>query len=154
MMLDNNDLQNYIETNNIKAEILAMTGRVHSVDAASNELGVPPERFIKTVVFLDDDNVILAIVNGTDRASSKRIGKVLDILTPKLATPAEAFNLTGFEVGGTPPIAIKNATVLIDPRVMEMPEVIGGGGTDRHLLRIKPEEIVKDTGAKTARIRK
>jgi len=152
--LDNNDLQNYIDENNIEAEILTMRGRVHSVEAASNELGVPPKRFIKTVVFLAKDEVVLAIVNGTDRASSKRIGKAIGILPPKLASPEEAFDLTGFEVGGTPPIAIKNAIVLIDPRVMEMTEVIGGGGTDRHLLRIKSEEIVKDTGAKIVRIRK
>lgn len=152
--MDNDDLQNYITENNIEAEILTMGGRVHSVDAASNELGVPPERFIKTVVFLADDEVILAIVNGIDRASSKRIGKAVNMVPPRLASPEEAFNLTGFEVGGTPPIAIKNVKVLIDPRVIEMPEVIGGGGTDRHLLRIKPEEILKDTDAKIVRIRK
>ncbi|KXH74703.1 MAG: hypothetical protein AM326_09635, partial [Candidatus Thorarchaeota archaeon SMTZ-45] len=116
--MDNNDLQNYIDENNIEAEILTMRGRVHSVEAASNELGVPPKRFIKTVVFLAKDEVVLAIVNGTDRASSKRIGKAIGILPPKLASPEEAFDLTGFEVGGTPPIAIKNAIVLIDPRVM------------------------------------
>lgn len=139
----------------MEAEILNMERRVHSVDAASSELGVPPERFIKTVVFLaDDDKVILAIVNGTDRASSKRLGTAVNMDPPRLASPEEALNLTGFEVGGTPPIAIKNAEVLIDPRVMEMSEVIGGGGTDRHLLRIRPEEILKATGAKIVRIRK
>lgn len=153
-MLDNNDLQKYIEANNIKAEILSMKGRVHSVEAASSELGVPPDRFIKTVVFIADNIAILAIVNGTDRASSKRVGKAVNIPPPRLASPEEAFRLTGFEVGGTPPIAIKNAEVLIDTRVMEMPEVIGGGGTDRHLLRIRPEEIVKDTGAKIVSVRK
>ncbi|MFW9891682.1 MAG: aminoacyl-tRNA deacylase [Candidatus Thorarchaeota archaeon] len=152
--MDNHDLQSYIEVHKIEAEILPMKGRVHSVDAASSELGVPPERFIKTVVFIANDKVILAIVNGTDRASSKRVGKAIDLPPPGLASPEEAFELTGFEVGGTPPIAISNAHVVIDTRVMEMPEVIGGGGTDRHLLRIKPEEIVKDTGAKIARIRK
>ena len=152
--MDNKDLQDYIVANNIDAEILTMVGRVHSVDAASRELGVPPERFIKTVVFVADGKVILAIVNGTDRASSKKLGAAVGIAPPRLALPEEAFNLTGFKVGGTPPIAIKNADVLIDPRVMQMSEVIGGGGTDRHLLRIRPEEIVKATGAKIVRIRK
>jgi prolyl-tRNA editing enzyme YbaK/EbsC (Cys-tRNA(Pro) deacylase) len=152
--LNNKDLQSYIIANNIDAEILTMGGRVHSVDAASRELGIPPERVIKTVVFVADDKVILAIVNGTDRASSKRLGAAMGITPPRLALPEEVFNLTGFEVGGTPPIAIENADVLIDPRVMELSEVIGGGGTDRHLLRIRPEEIVRATGAQIVRIRK
>ncbi|MFW9788841.1 MAG: aminoacyl-tRNA deacylase [Candidatus Thorarchaeota archaeon] len=152
--MDNHDLQNYIDANELEAEILNMRGRVHSVDAASKELGVPPERFIKTVVFLDGDRVVLAIVKGTDRVSSKRVGKALNTPPPKLASPEEAFDLTGFAVGGTPPIAIKNAEVLIDPKVMEMTEVIGGGGTDRHLLRIGPATILKETGAEVVRIRK
>ncbi|MFW9793451.1 MAG: aminoacyl-tRNA deacylase [Candidatus Thorarchaeota archaeon] len=152
--MDNNDLQSYIEEHNIEAEILTMEGRVHSVEAASGELGVPPERFIKTVVFIANGKVILAIVNGTDRASSKRVGKAIDKPPPKLASPEQAFELTGFEVGGTPPIAISNASVLIDTRVMEMREVIGGGGTDRHLLRIDPAIILKETNAKIIRIRK
>lgn len=152
--MNDKDLQSYIISHNIDAEILTMVGRVHSVDAASKELGIPPERIIKTVVFVVDDKVILAIVNGTDRASSKRLSAAIGITPPRLASPEEALNLTGFEVGGTPPIAIKNADVLIDPRVMELSEVIGGGGTDHHLLRIRPEEIVRTTGARIVRIRK
>ena len=153
--MDNTDLQKYIEQTGIAAEILTMTGRVHSVAAASKELGVPEEHFIKTVVFASsEEEFILAIVKGTDRASSKRISKALGISRPKLATPKEALKLTGYEVGGTPPIGIPNARVLIDPNVMEMDTVHGGGGSDHHLLKITPEEIVKVTNGTIVRVRK
>jgi prolyl-tRNA editing enzyme YbaK/EbsC (Cys-tRNA(Pro) deacylase) len=131
-----------------------MKGRVHSVEAASKELEVPPEHFIKTVVFVSEGKAILAIVKGTDRASSKRIAKVIDAEKPKLATPDEAQKLTGYAVGGTPPVSIIGVQVLVDPNVLEMNEVVGGGGSDHHLLRIKPEDIVKDNQAKVARVRK
>jgi len=131
-----------------------MSGRVHSVEAASKELGVSPEQFIKTVVFVDGISAILAIVLGTNRASSKRIGKALGIGPPKLATPEEALTLTGYAVGGTPPISIKNVRVVVDAKVAEMTEVIGGGGSDHHLIRIKPSDIIKCTGADVVRVRK
>ena len=152
--MDNSDLQKYIEKTGIDAEILPMKGRVHSVEAASNELGVPPEQFIKTVVFVYGNNTILAIVLGTDRASSKRIKNALNIEAPRLATPEEALNMTGYAVGGTPPISIKNVHVLVDAKVTEMSEVVGGGGSDHHLLRIKPSDIIECTGADVVRVRK
>ncbi|UCH03405.1 MAG: YbaK/EbsC family protein [Candidatus Thorarchaeota archaeon] len=153
--MDNTDLQEYVEHSEVAAKILNMEGRVHSVAAASEELGLPPDRFIKTLVFIGpEEELILAIVQGTDRASSKRISKALDIEPPRLATPEEAIELTGYEVGGTPPVSIPNAKVLIDPNVMAMNEVVGGGGSDRHLLRISPSEIVRVTGGKVVRVRK
>ena len=51
--MDNTNLQRYLDENNIEAEILTMSGRVRSVSEASQELGVPPDSFIKTVVFID-----------------------------------------------------------------------------------------------------
>ncbi|MFX1264297.1 MAG: aminoacyl-tRNA deacylase [Promethearchaeota archaeon] len=139
----------------IVAEILDMKGRVHSVAAASSELGLPPDHFIKTLVFVGPEGeLILAIVQGTDRASSKRISKALDIEPPRLATPDEAVRMTGYEVGGTPPVSVPNAKVLIDPNVMAMDEVVGGGGTDRHLLRISPAEIKRVTEGQVVRVRK
>jgi len=153
--LDHTDLQKYIEQTGILAKILPMKGRVHSVAAASKELGVPPDHFIKSVVFTNkEEKLILAIVKGTDRASAKRIAKAITIDVPRLATPEEALKLTNYEVGGTPPVSIPNVTVLIDPKVMEMESVVGGGGSDRHLLRISPEEIVKATNGTVVRVRK
>ncbi|MFW9943724.1 MAG: aminoacyl-tRNA deacylase [Candidatus Sifarchaeia archaeon] len=153
--MNNIDLQEYIERTGVAAEILNMKGRVHSVAAASEELGLPPDHFIKTLVFIGPGKeLILAIVQGTDRASSKRISKALQISPPTLATPNEALRMTGYEVGGTPPISIPDARVLIDPNVMAMKEVVGGGGTDRHLLRISPSEILRNTDGKVARVRK
>lgn len=153
--LDKTDLQEYLDRTGISAEILDMKGRVHSVAAASNELGLPPDHFIKTLVFIGpEEEPILAIVQGTDRASSKRISKALNIEPPRLATPDEAIDLTGYEVGGTPPVSILNAQILIDPNVMAMDEVVGGGGSDRHLLRISPSEILRVTEGQVVRIRK
>lgn len=99
--MDNIDLQKYIQQSGISADILTMNEDVHSVLAASKELGRPPSSFIKSIVFVTSENeTILAIVKGTDRASSKRIGKILGIESPKLGTPEEALKQTGYEVGG------------------------------------------------------
>ncbi len=153
--MNNEDLQRYIDEKGLDAKILTMSGRVHSVEAASKELGVHPDHFIKTVVFIgSEEKTILAIVNGTDRASSKRIGKALNTDTPRLATPEEALQLTEYEVGGTPPISIEKGIVLIDPRVMQMESVVGGGGSDHHLLRISPSEILHATAGRIVRVRK
>lgn len=152
--MDNIDLQEYLKEAGIRAEILDMKGRVHSVAEASSELGLPPRNFIKTMVFTGSEGKpILAIVRGTDRASPTRIGRLLGIDPPPLATPDEVLKLTEYEVGGTPPISIQGARVLVDTKVMEQDEVVGGGGSERHLLRISPEEILRATDGEVLRIR-
>ncbi len=152
--MDNIDLQEYLKEAGIRAEILDMKGRVHSVAEASSELGLPPGNFIKTMVFTGSEGrPILAIVRGTDRASPTRIGQVLGIDPPPLATPDKALKLTEYEVGGTPPVSIREARVLVDTKVMEQDEVVGGGGSERHLLRITPEEILRATDGEVLRIR-
>ena len=55
--------------------------------------------------------------------------------------------ITGFPVGGVPPVLInKNATVFVDPRVMNKKFVVCGGGTNNSLMKMKPELII-DAGA-------
>jgi len=58
-----------------------------------------------------------------------------------LATEEEVLNITGYKVGGVPPIL--DIKVLIDKRVMNKEYVYGGGGNEHTLLKIKPQDIVK-----------
>jgi len=47
-----------------------------------------------------------------------------------------------------------NAIFLIDPRVMEMDIIYGGGGSAKSLTRITPQEMQKANHGQIIRIRK
>jgi Cys-tRNA(Pro)/Cys-tRNA(Cys) deacylase len=147
-------LRQFIEGQGIEAAHLRFDRSCHSVAEAAEAAGVPPEDFVKNICLVDAaGNLIVAIVKGEDRASTSRVGKVLGIERPQVATPAEILEKTGYPVGGTPSFGYP-AIFLVDPRVMDKRLVYSGGGSTRSLVRIAPAELLRANGGQVVRVRK
>ncbi|MCB2172184.1 hypothetical protein KQH65_05560 [archaeon] len=146
-------LRKYIEEHEIDAELLTFNQSTHSVADAAAAVGAEPEDFVKSIAMIGPDNqLIVAIVKGEHRASTSRVSKALKIERPRIAQPDEALEKTGYPVGGTPAFGYE-AIFLIDPKVMEKEKVYSGGGSERALTLMSPEEMQRANGAKLARVR-
>lgn len=147
-------LKHYIAANKIQAEHLVFGGLCHSVEEAAEATGAAPEDIVKSICMIDDEgHLIVAIVRGNDRVSRSRVGKVLNINTPRIASQDEVLAKTGFPCGGVPSFGYK-ATFVIDPTVMEKEVVYTGGGSPHSLLRVSTRELVKANHGMIARVRK
>lgn len=151
-------LKAYMVENNIQGEQLIFEQSCHSVEDAAKAVGADPSEFIKSICVIGPDSgLIVAIVKGEDRASTKRVAKALGIENPKerprIASPEEILQRTGYPCGGTPPFGYK-ATFLIDPRVMEKELIYCGGGSEKSLVKINPIEIKKANNGTVVRVRK
>jgi prolyl-tRNA editing enzyme YbaK/EbsC (Cys-tRNA(Pro) deacylase) len=100
-----------------------------------------------------DGKVVCALVLGSNRASTERVSKVLNIERPDIAAPEQALEKTGYLVGGTPPFGYE-AVFLIDDKIMEKDTVYAGGGTPNALVKISPKEIQRINHGIIARVRK
>ncbi|HDZ35700.1 MAG TPA: hypothetical protein ENH81_02145 [Thermococcus sp.] len=129
------------------AEVLDIGRPVKTVEQATRETGTERKQVIKSLVIVSESTPLLVIVDGESRVSlpklEKRFGKC------RFAKPKEVKELTGYEVGGVPPVGVPLKTI-VDPKVLENEYVIGGGGTTERLLRIRPEKIVAYQGADVA----
>ena len=66
----------------------------------------------------------------------------------KLADAETVLRLTGYPAGGVPPFGHPAPLLtLLDRAVMAWDVVYGGGGDDRTLLRVAPEELARVTDA-------
>ena len=147
-------LRRFIDDNGIQCEHLLFEGSCHSVREAARTANAEPEDFVKSICMLGHGGeIIVAIVKGEDRASTSRVAKALRIERPRTASPGEMLEKTGYPVGGTPPFGFA-ATFIVDPRVMEKEQVYAGGGSDKSLVRISPEEMVRANSGRVARARK
>ena len=99
----------------------------------------------------DDGKLVVAIVKGEDNASSKKVGKALNIERPRPATPEEILALSGFPCGGTPSFGF-SAIFLIDPKVMEQKILYTGGGCANSIVRVSPKEMLRLNGGQVVRI--
>lgn len=149
-----NKLITYLKENNSDAELLIFDKSCHSVEEAANTAKVDPTNFIKSICMIDlKEDLIVAIVKGEDQASTSRVSKSLNIDRPRIATPKEMLEKTGYPCGGTPPFGYK-AIFLIDPKVMQKEIVYGGGGSECALIKVKTLELQRLNNGITIRVSK
>ena len=147
-------LKTFMLMNKIKGEHLSFDQSCHSVEEAARAANADTRDFVKNICMVDSQgNLIVAIVKGEDRASTKRIGKLLNTERPRTATPEEILEKTEYPCGGVPSFGYE-ATFLVDPKVMEKDIIYSSGGSERSLLRISPAELQKTNNGRIARIRK
>ena len=146
-------LQTFIATHSVQAEHLVFATSCHSVAEAAEAAGVTPQDFVKTICMLSKlGQVVAVIVKGVDRADRSAAQKLLGNGKLSLASPADMLEKTGFPAGGTPPFGFA-ATFLVDERVLEMPVVYAGGGSEFSLVRIAPAELLRANGGAVATVR-
>ena len=147
-------LRTFIRVHTIQAEHLSFDQSCHSVAEAARVLNASPEDIVKNICLVDAaGNAIVVILKGEDRVSTSHVAETLAIKQPRLATPQEILEKTGYPCGGTPSFGYR-ATFLIDPRVMEKEMVFTGGGSENSLVKIAPQELVRANSGNIVRIRK
>jgi len=147
-------LKKFLHENNIQGEHLSFIQSCHTVEEAANAVNANVDDCVKNICMVDSNaNLIIAIVNGEDSASTKRVGKALNIERPRLATPEEILEKTGYPWGGTPSFGY-NAEFLIDPKVMGKNVVYSSGGSESSLLKIKSKELQRANNGQIVRIRR
>ncbi|MFQ6014849.1 MAG: YbaK/EbsC family protein [Anaerolineae bacterium] len=147
-------LLRFIAEHEIQAEHLSLEQSCRSVAEAARAVNAAADEFVKNICMIDaEGELIVAIVKGEDRVSRKRVGRVLGIVPPRLATAEEILERTGYPCGGTPSFGFQ-ATFLIDPKVFERAVVYTGGGSETSLVKIGPEEMQRANKGTVKRVRK
>ncbi|MAH08012.1 hypothetical protein CMI38_07230 [Candidatus Pacearchaeota archaeon] len=147
-------LKNFLIDNNSEGEHLSFDESCHSVEEAAEVVGCSEKDFVKNICMIDNNGrLIVAIVKGEDRASTKAVSRALSIERLRLASPDEILEMTGYLFGGTPSFGF-DAIFLIDNKVMKEEMVYSGGGSDKSLVKISPEEILKLNNGNVVRVRK
>lgn len=147
-------LAEWVRSAGCEAELIRRNEPMPTVEAAAAALGVAASRIVKSVVFQHKrrgDELCVAVVPGDARVDHGAVEAVLGRSRLKLASPARVLEGTGYEVGGVPPVGhIRDLPVVLDRSVLDQEEVYGGGGDEWHMLRLRPREIVRPTGAVVA----
>lgn len=147
-------LKKYLQEKGINAEHYVFKDTCHSVEEAAAVTNSSPKDFIKSICMVDNKGgLIVAIVGGEDRASTSRVAKALDMETPRIATPEEILELTGYLCGGVPAFGYQ-AVFLIDPKVMEREYIYTGGGSPYSLTKISVKTMQEINNGRVMRIRK
>ena len=149
--LNTDDLQAFIKANAIHAEILHLPVPTPTVETAALAVGADVQQIVKSILFLVDDQPVLAIACGAEYIERRAIADLYDVgkKRVKLASAEEVVSLSGYEVGAMPPFGHRQPLCsLLDRHVLELTEVFAGGGAENALMRVPPQEILRVSGAR------
>jgi len=115
-------------------ERIVLPTPVRTVRQAAQAVGVSEDKIVKTLVVKCGEEYRAYVIRGNKRLD-------LDKLGCRMATPKEVAEVTGYNVGGVPPIL--KIPVYIDRELLAEDYVYGGGGDEYSLLRFRPARLVE-----------
>lgn len=153
-------LARYIEQHSIAASLLQFDQETPTVALAALVVGCQPEQIVKSVLFVLKDSPhvdpVLVITSGTAQIDFRRLGGLLGVGRKRirLAPPEVVLARTGYPAGGVPPFGFDPPIrTFIDRSVFDQVVVYGGGGDDRTMLRVAPDEILRVTSGQVVDVR-
>ncbi|MGE5311283.1 MAG: YbaK/EbsC family protein, partial [Nitrospirota bacterium] len=116
---------------------------------AAQALGVEQSQIVKSVLFLADEQPVLVLMSGDMNVHSKKLKNLLGVRKVRIADPETVVAVTGFAVGGVPPVAHREAIpTLIDASLGRFAEIYPAAGTANNMFPTTFEELARLTKAR------
>lgn len=152
-MLTDTDLQTFITQHAIPARLIYPGAPTPTVPDAAKALGVNSVQILKSLVFIFDETPHLIIAAGESRIDYKKLAEATGLSRKKIrmASPTEALEISGFEVGAMPPFGHKQVlSTLLDHNSASTTYDIyyGGGGSQSALLELNLQTLTMVTQAR------
>jgi prolyl-tRNA editing enzyme YbaK/EbsC (Cys-tRNA(Pro) deacylase) len=128
----------------VALDIRVFPGTTHTAADAAAAVGAELGQIVKSLVFVapgEDGELepILCLVSGPNRVDLARLAAVTGARDIRRATAREANDLTGFVIGGIPPIGhSRPIRVIMDPDLGRFPTVWAAAGTDTAVFPVPP----------------
>ena len=120
-----------------------------AVDAAA-AIGTAVGCIVKSLVFMAGDRPVLVLASGPNRVDVHKLAALVGQPIAR-AKADQVRELTGFAVGGVPPVGhTRPLTTYVDRDLLAFDEVWAAAGTPRSVFPIGPHDLVRITGGHVA----
>jgi Cys-tRNA(Pro) deacylase len=128
----------------VAIEITVFDESTHTAEQAARAVGADLGQIVKTLVFVAPDETdgpepILCLVSGANRVDMAQLAAVTGHADIRRASAREANEMTGFVIGGIPPIGHpRRLRVVMDPDLGRFPVVWAAAGLPTAVFPVPP----------------
>jgi prolyl-tRNA editing enzyme YbaK/EbsC (Cys-tRNA(Pro) deacylase) len=127
----------------VTLEVTNFPESTHTATEAAAAVGAELGQIVKSLVFVvpsdDGPEPLLCLVSGPNRVDLARLAAVTGQSELRKASAREARDLTGFTIGGIPPIGLLRSTrVIMDPDLGRFPIVWAAAGLPTAVFPVPP----------------
>lgn len=126
-----------------------------ATEDAAAALGIEESLVLKMMILVDKKTGKNAgvLVRGDERIDQKKLRALTQLKSLRFAHPEEVEAITGYVIGGVPPIALVHCDYrLVSVRVQDVPFVYGSGGSEFSGMRIAASELARIAGVTFCKI--
>ena len=120
-----------------------MQATTRTAEDAAQAVGCEIGQIVKSLVFESKQShrPILVVASGANRVNEKRLAQ--HISEPvKMAKAEFVREMTGFAIGGVPPLGHRHPlTIFIDEDLLEYEEIWAAAGTPHAVVKLTPDEL-------------
>jgi prolyl-tRNA editing enzyme YbaK/EbsC (Cys-tRNA(Pro) deacylase) len=132
-----------------EARIQEFPDGTHTAQDAADAVGCELAQIVKSLVFVCDEQPVVALVPGDRRGDAEKVARAVDAAEARVATAGEVEDATGFAPGAVPPFPLPNVEVVLMDRTFFRHELIwAGAGSPRHVLGMTPAELARVSRAR------
>jgi prolyl-tRNA editing enzyme YbaK/EbsC (Cys-tRNA(Pro) deacylase) len=118
---------------------------------AARAVGCEVGQIVKSLVFMADEEPVLALVSGEHQLDPERLASALGAETVRRATGDEARRATGYAIGGVPPLGHASPLpILIDRHLLRHDLVWAAAGLPDAVFPAHPRQLAEAAGAREA----
>ncbi|MBM7694531.1 prolyl-tRNA editing enzyme YbaK/EbsC (Cys-tRNA(Pro) deacylase) [Peribacillus deserti] len=139
-------VRDYVKIFNEHLEPIEFTEKTNTVEEAAKALGVEGAQIAKSILFKTGNQFGLFVTAGDIRINQKKVKKLLGPGKPKLASPKEVEEITGFPIGGVCPFALnEEVPIFLDESMNRFEKVYTAAGTPHSALPITFTQLCEIT---------
>ncbi len=135
--------------------VVAFDQSTHTAQEAADAIGCALAQIAKSIIFRSQNGkAVLVIASGVNKVDEKKIRALLGEKVER-ASPDFVKEMTGYEVGGVPPLGhARPCTVFLDEDLKAYPTLWAAGGTATAVFEIGFDRLVEVSGATVADVAK
>ena len=140
-------VQDALRTLDLDAEVRELPASTRTARQAAATLGCEVRQIAKSLLFraVDSDRAVLVVASGSNRVDERALAEIVGERV-ELAHPDWVRVVTGYSVGGVPPLAHASAVeIFLDEELMPLDMMWAAAGTPRAVFRLTPGELLHIT---------
>lgn len=148
-------VQDALEEKGLEFNVVELSESTRTAENAARSIGCTVGQIVKSLIFITKDThmPVLVLASGPNRVNEKAIAALLGEKLEK-ADAAFARDVTGFAIGGIPPVGHKQAiTTLIDEDLLTYTDLWAAAGTPNAVFQLGAQSLPELTNGKVVSIK-
>ncbi len=139
------DVRRYLEQHHV--EVLELPADTSTAALAAQALHTTVDTIVKSLLFTAGDEAVLVLAAGDRTVETRALARLLGVGKARLARPQEVIDITGYAVGGVPPVAHRRPLrTLVDRHLMRHATVYAAAGAGNAVFAVAPDRLVELSG--------